>query len=259
VKILVTSYSAFDYLCDESYFVQSIGFLKCPTLRDIRKVTFNVFLFLTNVLSSSLEDILELYKTLEEFNDMWHMGDKRITSPYFLLLYKDIDTMFRLLTIFIDGEIEFCAETMSFNIFKTIDRNKEQVGCLNDDNFDLFREQAQYILGIKSIEDKEQKFKNKIAQKIYDKLQTHAKEQNKNSDKNYTFDNMIKKYCTHNKVGINILNVWDMTYYQFMQMFSEYCNGRQCDFNDMMAANTFSYKKSTDYKPLEYMNIMKNN
>lgn len=64
---------------------------------------------------------------------------------------------------------------------------------------------------------------------------------------------MIKKYCTHNKVGINILNVWDMTYYQFMQMFNEYCNGRQCDFNDLMAANTFSYKKSTDYNPLEYI------
>ena len=108
-------------------------------------------------------------------------------------------------------------------------------------------------------EEQEQKFKNNTAKKLFEKLQKHAKEQKKKADENYTLDNMIKKYCTHNKVGINILNVWDMTYYQFSTMFNEYCNGRQCDFNDMMAANTFSYKKSTDYKPLDYIKKLKNN
>ena len=70
---------------------------------------------------------------------------------------------------------------------------------------------------------------------------------------------MIKKYCTHNKVGINILNVWDMTYYQFMHMFNEYCNGRQCDYSDMIAANTFSYKEASDYKQMLWIEKLNNN
>ena len=57
--------------------------------------------------------------------------------------------------------------------------------------------------------------------------------------------------------GINILNVWDMTYYQFMKMFLEYRMGRQADINDMMAANSFSFKNSKDYNPMEYMNKIK--
>ena len=73
------------------------------------------------------------------------------------------------------------------------------------------------------------------------------------TDDDLKLGNMIKKYCTHNKVGINILNVWDMTYYQFNVMFSEYRTGRQMDFNDAMAANTFSYKDSSDYNPSLWM------
>ena len=41
-----------------------------------------------------------------------------------------------------------------------------------------------------------------------------------------------------------------MTFYQFNTMFAEYNIGRQMDFNDAMASNTFSYKESSDYKPM---------
>ena len=37
----------------------------------------------------------------------------------------------------------------------------------------------QYILGTKSIEEKEQKFKNTLAKKMFDRLQKHAKKQKK--------------------------------------------------------------------------------
>ena len=34
-------FSDYDYLCDEPYFYEGIGHVKCPTLRDIRKITYN--------------------------------------------------------------------------------------------------------------------------------------------------------------------------------------------------------------------------
>ena len=255
---MATPYSAFDYLCDEPYFVQGIGYLKCPTLKEMRKVTYNLFLYYVNILSCTHEDYLKMHNLQEKYNELSD-ADKGKNTLFFLLLYGNASLLFSMLSTFIVDEVVFDNKTLTFNIFKGDDDNKKQIGHIGNDNFEEFREQMQYILGTRPAEEKEQKFKNKLAQKMFDKLQKHAKEQKKSSDENYSFDNMIKKYCTHNKVGINILNVWDMTYYQFMQMFNEYCNGRQCDFNDMMAANTFSYKKSTDYKPLDYMKKLKIN
>ena len=135
------------------------------------------------------------------------------------------------------------------------------IGKINDDNFEEFRNFLQVILGIKSEKEIEKpKYKNKLAQRIAEKLAKHQSEKKgkqTSSDDDYTLPNMIVKYCTHNKVGINILNVWDMTYYQFMKMFLEYRMGRQADINDMIAANSFSFKNSKDYKPMEYMNKIK--
>ena len=252
MKILTTPYSAFDYLCDEPYYVQNIGHLKCPTLREIRKITYNTFLYYANMLSCTLEDYLKIHNLQEKYNELSDK-EKEKNTLFFLLLYSNTNLLFNILSAFIVEEVIFNDKTSTFEIFENKRDGKEKIGHIGNDNFEEFREQMQYILGTKVVEAKEQKFKNRLAQKMFDKLQKHAKEHKRNSDENYCLDNMIKKYCTHNKVGINILNVWDMTYYQFMQMFNEYCTGRQCDFNDMMAANTFSYKKSTDYKPLEYM------
>lgn len=253
-----TPYSAFDYLCDEPYFVRGVGYVKCPTLREIRKITYNTFSYYTNVISCAFDDYLKRCGLEEKYNEFSN-DDKEKNTLFYILLHDSATLLLGMLSAFIVGEIVFDEKTLTFNVFQTDGENRQQIGHVGNDNFEDFREQLQYILGIKPTEEKEQKFKNKIAQKMFEKLQKHAKEQKKNSDENYSFDNMIKKYCTHNKVGINILNVWDMTYYQFMQMFNEYCNGRQCDFNDMMAANTFSYKKSTDYKPLDYMKKLKIN
>lgn len=180
-------------------------------------------------------------------------------SLYTLMLYNDINLLYAAILFFMDDEVEFDKESLSFKAYRTIDGKKQSAGHIGNDNFEQFRTYVQYILGLKSQDEKETKFKNKVAKRMFEKMKKHSAEQKRKPDENYTLENMVKKYCTHNKVGINILNVWDMTYYQFISMFHEYCNGRQCDFNDMMAANTFSYKKSTDYKPLDYIKKLNNN
>lgn len=257
MNTLATPYSAFDYLCNESYLIQDIGYVKCPTLRDIRKITYNMFLYYLSIISCNVEEFLDTNPVSEDSKNNLSTNDN---NSFFLLLLKESPVLLLgLISLFVDDEVVFDKDALKFCIFKVDGETKTQVGYIGSDNFDFFREQLQYILGIKFFEEKEQKFKNKLAQKMYEKLQKHTKEQKKKSDDNYSLDNMVRKYCTHNKVGINILNVWDLTYYQFVQMFNEYCNGRQSDFNDMMAANTFSYKKSTDYKPLEYMTKLKTN
>lgn len=252
-------YSPFDYLCNEPFFIREIGNLKSPTLRDIRKVSYSIFSCFLNLMLYTPQECAKMLELEEQYNALDEKG-KEMNTVYNLLLYNNIQLLFSALSFFIEDTFEFDEKTLSFQTYKMVDDKKQIIGHVGNDNFEQFRLEVQRILGLKNQEEEqEQKFKNKTAKKLFEKLQKHAKEQKKKSDENYTLDNMIKKYCTHNKVGINILNVWDMTYYQFTSMFNEYCNGRQCDFNDMMAANTFSYKKSTDYKPLDYIKKLNNN
>lgn len=257
-------YDDFDYLCNEPYFIPNIGTIINPTLRDIRKLTHKLFTLYVNMCIISVTDYVEQCNLKEQYEQLSE-EDKDKNTLFTLLLYTNSELLFGLIGFFIKDNVEFRKNDLSFHVYieETDDDgkiSKKEIGIINTDNFDIFRNEVLKILGLKNQEEEqEQKFKNKTAKKLFEKLQKHAKEQKKKSDENYTLDNMIKKYCTHNKVGINILNVWDMTYYQFTSMFNEYCNGRQCDFNDMMAANTFSYKKSTDYKPLDYIKKLKNN
>lgn len=237
-------YTSFDYLCNEPYYLSGIGNVKCPTLRDIRKITYQVFCFYLSLLSASQQEYCSLY------------GDSKTVklSPYELLLYSNPQLLVGLLSFFLTVIPEFDSATASFIIYSLDnDGSRIKTGHIGSDNFDAFREKLQYIMGIRKTDEEGSRFKNDCAKRLFEKMQEGSRQRQKRQDENYTLDNMILKYCTHNKAGINILNVWDMTYYQFIHMFGEYCNGRQCDFNDLMAANTFSYKKSTDYKPLDYM------
>lgn len=252
-------YSSFDYLCNEPFYINGIGNINPPTLRDIRKISYNLFQYFLALISSSKEECSTILEIEDEYNSLGDAEREKLTT-YLLLLYKKPQFLFSLVSFFINDSFEFDENNLSFKIYQVIGEEKEYIGEISNDNFEVFCEELQRILGLKNNEEeKEQKFKNETARKLFEKIKKHAKEQKKKQDENYTIDNMILKYCTHNKVGINILNVWDMTYYQFTTLFSEYCNGRQCDFNDMMAANTFSYKKSTDYKPLDYIKKLNNN
>lgn len=253
-------YSSFDFLCNEPFYLDGIGNVKCPTLRDIRKITYKVFSVYLTMITTSLENYLKLHGLEKEYNEL-NDSQKEKNTFYNLLLLGNTRFLFDLLRFFIVDEIEFNTKTGEFDIYKMIDAEKHIIGHLNSNNFEQFRLELQYVLGINKVEKTEQKYKNKMAKDMFEKLKKHEEEEkskkNNQNNSDFELDNMILKYCTHNKVGISILNVWDMTYYQFTHIFSEYCNARQCDFNDMMAANTFSYKNSSDYKPMEYMKKIK--
>lgn len=250
------SLTSFDYLCNEPFLIAGIGSVRCPTLRDIRKITYQIFSLYLNLLIISLDDYLKAYGLKEKY-DLLPDEEKSKNELFNLLLYGNTKLLYDLLNFFLIDDFEFNQETGEIDIFYLTDEKRGVKGHLNSQNFNLFREELKCILGINDSEDPEPKFKNSLAEKMFSKLKKHNENIKKKSDENYELNNMIKKYCTHNKVGINILNVWDMTYYQFMAMFNEYCNGRQYDFNDMMAANTFQYKKSSDYKPMDYMKRLK--
>ena len=256
----MTSYTDFDYLCNEPFFVPNIGNLKCPTLREIRKITQSLFMLYTNIISSTPDGYLKLCGKEDDYNSLTEIEKEKL-SLYTLLLYGNTSILMGLIATFVADEVLFDKDNLSFVVCNGEGENKKQVGVINNDNFDEFRNEVLKILGMKQIETKKPKYKTERARLLAEKIKK-AKEQLPKTaryDENMSLDNMIRKYCTHNKVGINILNVWDMTYYQFMHMFNEYSMGRQCDYSDMIAANTFSYEKASDYKQMFWIEKLDNN
>ncbi len=244
-------YENYDYLCDEPFYLNKIGNVKCPTLREIRKKTYLLFRIYLSMIISSKDDFLKQQRHLFEARGV-DLSDIEHLSKFEILLLIDKNLLSDLLSFFICHTVEF--ENDRFIVFDlNEDETKTLYGYISNDNFDYFSGEIQKILGFKKPEEVNPKFKNNYAKSLFEKMQHHSKKQNKKADENFTIENMIVKYCTHNKVGINILNVWDMTFYQFNTMFGEYGVGRQADFNDMLAANTFSYKQASDYKPMDYM------
>lgn len=247
------TYSDYDFLCNEPYYMQGVGHINNPTLRDIRKTTYHMFSIFVNVISMELEDYLAVDEVREKYLNLPE-PDREKLSYFEVISLIDTYVMVSMLKFFISDELDFSEDKtqIAFDIFSEASK-KEKIGSINRDNFDDFRLFLRQILGIIKEEEKPKKFKNEYAKKMYEKMQEHQKKEETKLDANYTFDNMIKKYCTHNKVGINILNVWDITYYQFRAMFNEFDYGRQCDYSQMIAANTFSYSKPSDYQQNAYM------
>lgn len=245
-------YTEYDYLCNELFFVENIGLIKCPTLRDIRRITYKVWSNYIHILTVTLYSYLEENNLTSKYEAL-SKGEMEKQTLFRLLLYGNTDFLFSLIRFFVADnlELKFNSDTESINVYEVASVGDDKyIGHIDNDNFDIFCKNIKMIIGIEESDDKKPRFKSKRAQYIYEK--THQNNTLK-GDQNYSLENMIKKYCTHNKVGINILNIWDMTYFQFITMFNEYRNGRQCDINDAMAANSFAYKKSSEYKPMEYM------
>ena len=103
---------------------------------------------------------------------------------------------------------------------------------------------------IRDVEKKEeQKYKNETARKWAEKMAKAEEEKQLKRENNLSIGKMISKYCTANKNGINILNVYELTIYQFLDQFAQYNHIRQSDIQDMIYSHIVSFSDLKDYEP----------
>ena len=102
--IVISLYTNFDYLCNEPFYIDGIGTVKCPTLRDIRTITFKVFALFQNIIDMTLESYLKSFKTtIDGSNEKLREG----ISLFRILLYDNPSILFSMINFFILDEIEF--------------------------------------------------------------------------------------------------------------------------------------------------------
>ena len=117
------------------------------------------------------------------------------------------------------------------------------VGKIDETSFEHFRESVIKILGLSNKSTDKPKYKSERARLLCEKIEKSKLKKNSTADPNYSLENMILKYCTYNTVGINMLNIWNLTYYQFMKLFRELAYCREVSYINSIAANTFSFSE----------------
>lgn len=105
-------FSDYDYLCDEPYFYEGIGHVKCPTLRDIRRITYGQFNIFLSYISITRKQFLETFGLTEKFNSL---SDEE----------KEKNTVYNLLT-FGMNRADFLAYMISFFVIDDFQYNPEQ-------------------------------------------------------------------------------------------------------------------------------------
>ena len=143
-------YDDFDYLCNEPYFIPNIGTIKNPTLRDIRKITHKVFTLYITLCSMSINDYLEQCNLKEQYDGL-SQEEKDKNNLYTLLLYTNAELLFSIISFFMKDNVEFIETDLSFHVFtenpnKDGDIIKKEIGVINSDNFDIFRNEILKIL-----------------------------------------------------------------------------------------------------------------
>jgi len=242
-----------DLLSNDPIPLEGVGTLKPPTLRDIKKI-YDLYNVYTSFLVVDVEKYLEIMNLKDKYSneeiETLHIYDLIKQDDKILQLYIDMFSFFFIENVFFDKKNEI------FVLWKEViqegkdESKKVVVGYINKDNFDEVRDCIAQLnhLKVDTELDELAKSKNKRVKKILDKIKKGQASLNKNQPKlNIDLSKMISKYCADNKCGINLLNVFDMTVYQFYDQFIQHRHIREADLYDAIYSNTISYNDIKSY------------
>jgi hypothetical protein len=246
----------FDLIDNEPIYIDDIGTLSPPTLRKIKKLTFNVYQLYLFYATIKLNNYLEKTGLKDEYEKLDDL-QKKDYSLYKLIIFDErvLHIFEELFNFFMIENVDFNKQTNTFVVWnyyyndKTDENVKCVVGEINNDNFDDVRTYIAELNHLIDTDVKPEKYKNDRARKIMEKINKGKAELNKKSKYTLDLSHEISKFCADNKNGINILNVWDMTIYQFYDQFGEHSYLKQCDLQDKIYANTVSFSETSDYDP----------
>ena len=213
----------------------SIGHLKKPLLSEIANPEKGMSFELFNYYEVMLQLTPELFFTKfcgENGKELWNnlSDEEKEKLTLYELIINDkslIETFTEIFNFFFIEEVVFY-EGFFILLHKDITFNPE---TLEKDDFDLVSENIfkdvlnaiQQICCIDEVHEEptDVKFKNKTAQKIYEKmLKDEAERQKKKEiDSDFTIPNIISAVSNKHPT-INPINVWDLTIFQLLDSFN---------------------------------------
>lgn len=207
----------------------SIGTIRKPTLGvidDIGFDRFDYYKFMTKLTPEQFHTVLNKDRGGETYWNSISDEKKQKMTMYDIILSDE-----NIARIYVDLFNFFFVETVVFKeeffvIIKDEDAEdlfarENIIGVISSDTFQEVIEIIQQICLIYDDEEEDEpppKFKNSLAQKMYEKMKK-AKPIKKKSDQNLILPNLISAVCSRHP-SINYSNVWELTVFQLVDMFN---------------------------------------
>lgn len=220
----------------------SIGFnnksihLRKPTLKEIdREITLQQFslyemflkmtpeLYYTKILGERGSELWDSFSN-EEKNEITLykciIKDKNLQD----IFVKVLNFFFEETVIYVDGFFVFMESGESIENIDDESINNGMCGVIQEKNFNEFLCLIQQTCCIYNRKNNENvKFKNALAQKLYEKMQKanaeNEKRKEKELDKNLSLANIISK-VSNKHPSISPITVWDLTLFQLIDSFN---------------------------------------
>ena len=77
----------FELLCDEPIYIDGVGNIKIPTLRDIRKIGYKTYEMLCTYLSVDLQKYIDITGLREQYDKLSDEG-KKVNTLYNLIIHN---------------------------------------------------------------------------------------------------------------------------------------------------------------------------
>ena len=110
----------FELLCDEPIYIDGVGNIKIPTLRDIRRIGYKTYEMLCTYLSVDLQKYIDITGLREQYDKLSDEG-KKVNTLYNLIIHnKEFAEIYYLIfSFFISENITFSGETETFEFYRT--------------------------------------------------------------------------------------------------------------------------------------------
>lgn len=247
----------------------SVGTLVKPKLKDISDISkgmsfdkFNYFEVLIKMTPKSFytkikgDEGKKYWKSLsDEEKSNLTLYQIVISDEQLLKAFVEIFNFFFLeKVVFREGY--FVLLDMSDKINNDIATQPKIRGVISENIFLQVLNTIQQVCCIADKEDivDESKFKNKLARKLYDKMQKAAKkeQEERKGDINFTLPNIISSVSNRHPT-INPINVWEMTVFQLLDSFNRLQTNSMFDI-DSTRVSVWGDEKKTFNAALWYKN-----
>lgn len=229
-------FNYFDLLSPEPIYVPNIGGIRCPTLREINKITCTMYQLYLLVLSMTPKTYFKMAGQIQIYENL--LCEQKAALHIFDLITQDkqyLSPAENALNFFLECRAAYDAQHRCFVLYDN--ENDSPFGIIERDSWIPLCDMILQRNCVKQKNEDLSKVKSKKAISIIQKLQKGREKQEKGTteDKNMELGNIISAVAAKHP-SLNLINIWDITIYQLWDTFYRLCNNHVLDIQSMSVA-----------------------
>lgn len=227
--------SYFELLSPDPVYVQNVGSIISPKLKDLSSIGINTYQYYLTVLLMDLKTYFIMLGQEEQYERLTEEEQSQINIFELLLSNEQSASLLqKVLNFFIAEDVILSLENRCF----LVQKNKETIGVITKETYPFICDFICQRNCIKSNQKEDlSKIKSKKALEIVKKLQKGRSKRAKQTkaDKNMELGNIISAVANKSQ-SLNIINIWDLTIYQVWDCFIRLSNNSMYQIQSMSVA-----------------------